>query len=82
MRTRKSLSLSSRILYLERPQVNGTVALSYPGSRLLTHFLGVPHSSFYNPLVATNEPPRESIEVRALVYYEANTSELNIGATV
>ena len=31
---------------------------------------GVPHSSFYNPFVGQNEPPRESIEARALVYYD------------
>lgn len=31
---------------------------------------GVPHCSFYNPLVPQGEEPRESIEARALVYYD------------
>lgn len=31
---------------------------------------GVPHCSFYNPLVPEVEEPRESIEARALVYYD------------
>jgi len=31
---------------------------------------GVPHSSFWNPFVSEHEPPRESIEARALVYYD------------
>jgi len=30
---------------------------------------GVPHSSFPNPLASKDDNPRESIEVRALVYY-------------
>jgi len=37
---------------------------SQPGSN---H--GVPHSSFFNPLVSTDDFPRESIECRALIYY-------------
>ncbi|KAF2969732.1 hypothetical protein GQX73_g3868 [Xylaria multiplex] len=32
---------------------------------------GVPHCSFYNPLVPPGEQPRESIEVRLLVRYDA-----------
>ena len=31
--------------------------------------LGVPHSSFPNPLAKEGELPRESIEVRTLVSY-------------
>ncbi|KAI4149667.1 MAG: hypothetical protein L6R39_002449 [Caloplaca ligustica] len=31
---------------------------------------GVPHCSFYNPLVPDGEEPRESIEARALVFYD------------
>jgi len=31
---------------------------------------GVPHCSFQNPLASKGEAPRESIEARALVYYE------------
>ncbi|KAF7502205.1 hypothetical protein GJ744_006746 [Endocarpon pusillum] len=31
---------------------------------------GVPHSAFYNPNMTADEPPGESIEVRALVYYD------------
>jgi len=31
---------------------------------------GVPHSAFQNPLTRSNEDPRESIELRLLVYYD------------
>ncbi|EED21630.1 hypothetical protein TSTA_088660 [Talaromyces stipitatus ATCC 10500] len=31
---------------------------------------GVPHTAFSNPLARPNDPPRESIEVRTLVYYD------------
>jgi len=31
---------------------------------------GVPHCSFLNPLTPRGEAPRESIEARALVYYD------------
>lgn len=31
---------------------------------------GVAHSSFFNPNTGVNEPPRESIEARALVFYD------------
>lgn len=34
---------------------------------------GVPHCSFYNPDVPEGEGPRESIEARALVYYDNMT---------
>ena len=36
--------------------------------RLLTG-KGVAHSAFPNPASVPSEPPRESVEVRALVYY-------------
>ncbi|KAH1342226.1 hypothetical protein KXW98_003509 [Aspergillus fumigatus] len=31
---------------------------------------GVPHASFWNPLASNREPPRESIEGRAMVFYD------------
>ncbi|KAH3409722.1 hypothetical protein KXV81_006633 [Aspergillus fumigatus] len=31
---------------------------------------GVPHASFWNPLASNGEPPRESIEGRAMVFYD------------
>ncbi|KAJ5406076.1 CmcJ-like methyltransferase [Penicillium sp. CMV-2018d] len=31
---------------------------------------GVPHASFWNPYASKKEPPRESIEGRALVFYD------------
>ena len=36
---------------------------------------GVPHSSFPHPLASATDLPRESIEVRALVYYEDDATE-------
>jgi hypothetical protein len=36
---------------------------------LICGVTGVPHSSFPNPLASKDDNPRESIEVRALVYY-------------
>ena len=33
-------------------------------------FAGVPHSSFPHPTSSATDLPRESIEVRALVYFE------------
>jgi hypothetical protein len=38
--------------------------------RVINVLSGVPHSAFKNPLTSPNEDPRESIEVRILVYYE------------
>lgn len=35
----------------------------------LIHSLGVPHTSFPNPMASADELPRESIEVRTLVSY-------------
>lgn len=39
------------------------------GNQLLLKLLGVPHASFLNPLADPTEPPRESIEVRAFLFY-------------
>ena len=36
----------------------------------LTDSLGVPHTSFPNPLSSDSDQPRESIEVRTIVYYD------------
>lgn len=36
----------------------------------LKSITGVPHCSFLNPLAPDDEAPRESIEARALVYYD------------
>jgi hypothetical protein len=38
--------------------------------RVMTLKIGVPHCSFLNPLTPREEAPRESIEARALVYYD------------
>lgn len=35
-----------------------------------TACVGVPHCSFFNPYCLAGEAPRESIEVRALVFYD------------
>lgn len=70
-------SLCSRTL-----QVRGQVRLSHRARNctqalgkwflmLICRFTGVPHSSFPNPLASKDDNPRESIEVRALVYYWA-----------
>lgn len=32
--------------------------------------IGVPHASFKNPLTPAGEAPRQSIEVRAMVFYD------------
>lgn len=40
-------------------------------ARTLTLWLaGVPHCAFYNPYKGENELPRQSIEARALVFYD------------
>lgn len=47
--------------------ISGT-KISPLGDFLLTSS-GVAHSAFPNPLSSPKDPPRESVEVRALVYY-------------
>lgn len=42
---------------------------------MLTEITGVPHSSFPNPEVSGDDPPRESIEVRAIVYYDGGITD-------
>ena len=55
-----------------------TLAGSSPGwynhpqyaTKMTNRDTGVPHCSFFNPHAPAHEPPRESIEARALVYYD------------
>lgn len=42
---------------------------------------GVPHSSFFNPWACKTELPRESIEIRALVFSRDSLSDPNTPAT-
>ena len=48
---------------------------------LMGGITGVPHSSFFNPWACKTELPRESIEIRALVFSRDSLSDPNTPAT-
>lgn len=43
---------------------------AFPWKNILTRLVGVPHCSCANPWAPEDEPPRESIEVRVLAFYD------------
>nr|OQO18268.1 hypothetical protein B0A51_13882 [Rachicladosporium sp. CCFEE 5018] len=55
--------------YLKDHDINEVLVFKQADSEK-TACSGVPHCSAYNPLAPADESPRESIEVRALVYYD------------
>lgn len=55
--------------YLSSHQTNEVIVFKQSDS-LESACPGVPHCAFFNPLAPADEAPRESIEGRALVYYD------------